>query len=246
MTRRSIALLYRRLLNALRKLRAGLTLFGENISPEVPNDLYVAHFSVYQFAAQFCVGRRVLDLGSGAGYGSDYLRKQGAGSVTSVDIDRRNVRYARRKYSSPGIAFVQGDAQNLDTSLGVFGLVIASNVLEHLHDVTPALDALQQMVEPGGRMVIAVPPIFDDASLRENEAIPYHRSNYRIEKWLEMLDARFRSVDCYRLDVRPGVAPDFGNPFPSRLKTDDFVYERIPREDLLARPTISAIFVATR
>lgn len=246
MNRQGVALLYRRLLNAARKLRAGLTLFGENISPEVPNDLFVAHFSVYAFAAQFCTGRRVLDLGSGAGYGSDFLLKKGASSVTGVDIDPRNVRYARRRYAADGLTFVHGDAEDLDASLGTFGLIIASNVLEHLHDVTPALDALRRMLEPGGRIVIAVPPIFDDASLRENEAIPYHRSNYRIERWLEMLDARFGSVACYRLDVRPGVSPDFGDPFPSRLSPGDFLYEPIPREALLARPTISAIFVASR
>lgn len=246
MNQRRIALLYRRLLNALRKLRAGLTLFGENISPEVPNDLFVAHFSVYEFAAPFAAGRRVLDLGSGAGYGSRHLLDHGASAVTGVDIDPRNVRYATRKYAAAGLTFIQGDAENLSEALGTFGLIVASNVLEHLHDVKPALNALQRMLEPGGRVIIAVPPIFDDASLRENEAIPYHRSNHRIEEWLAMLDARFRCVECYRLDVRPGINPDFGDPFPSRLEPGDFIYEPIPREALLAKPTISAIFVATR
>lgn len=246
-----------RLVNAARKLRAGLTLFGENISPEVPNDLYVAHLSIYAFAAQFAKGKRVLDLGSGAGYGSAYLLDAGAAEVTGVDIDQRNVHYASRRY--PRVKFLHGDAgvilSRIDGegssavhdggSLARLGmtridLIVASNVLEHLTDVPRVLDLCAKMTDT---LIVAVPPIVDEASLRENEAIPYHRSNFMITRWLEMLSERFTTIRAFRHAAREGVHPDFGDPFPSRLTPQDFVFEEIAQ--LTERPTITAIFVAS-
>jgi 2-polyprenyl-3-methyl-5-hydroxy-6-metoxy-1,4-benzoquinol methylase len=95
--------LFRRARNLVRKLRAGLTPFGENVSPEVPNDLFIAHLSIYAFAAPHARGGRVLDIGSGAGYGSEFLRNAGATEVIGLDLDPRNVRYANRHY--PNIEF---------------------------------------------------------------------------------------------------------------------------------------------
>jgi SAM-dependent methyltransferase len=235
--------LLRRALNLGRKIAAGLTPFGENISPEVPNDLYVAHLSIYAFAAPYARGKRVLDLGSGAGYGSRYLLDAGATHVTGIDLDPRNVRYASRRYAHPSLRFLRGDAQHLDTNmLGTFDLIVASNVLEHLTDVRPALDAAKAMLNRGGTLIIAVPPIVDEASMRANEAIPYHRSNLMISRWLELLRERFADVTPFRHDTKHGVQPDFGDPFPSRLSTEDFIFEEV--EALAEKPTITALFVA--
>jgi SAM-dependent methyltransferase len=222
-----------RLLNAARKLRAGLTLFGENISPEVPNDLFVAHLSIYAFAAPFAMGRRVLDLGCGAGYGSALLRDAGAAEVTGLDIDSRNIRYARRRDSR--ITFIEADALHVE---GSFDLIVASNVLEHL-------TAIPAVLERTETLIVAVPPIYDEASLRENEAIPYHRSNFMITRWLELLQERFDDVRPFRHTAREGVHPDFGDPFPSRLTPNDFVFEEIRASQLTERPTITALFVAS-
>jgi hypothetical protein len=39
---------------------------------------YWAHLSIYRFAVPFAQGKRVLDAGSGSGYGSSYLARHGA------------------------------------------------------------------------------------------------------------------------------------------------------------------------
>lgn len=233
------ARLARRALNLGRRAVAGLTLFGENVSPEVPNDLFVAHLSIYHFAARFARGARVLDLGCGAGYGSVYLHSAGAAIVLGLDLDPRNIRYAKRH--SRSVQFRQADAEHLPPNLGTFDLIVASNVLEHVHEVTRVLDRLQDLLAPGGRLVVAVPPIQDELSLRANEAIPYHRSNFYVSRWTEMLAARFGGVTSYRHSWREGVMPDFEDPFRSRLTPDDFLFEE---GDLMAQPTLTALFVA--
>lgn len=45
-----------RVFNAVKKLRAGLPLHGESVSPEVPNDLFQAHLAVYCFAGPLARG----------------------------------------------------------------------------------------------------------------------------------------------------------------------------------------------
>lgn len=78
-SRRPAAHLLRRGWNALLRLRSGLRLVAENVSPEIPNDLFLAHLSIYSFFSRYTAGKRVLDLGCGTGYGSDHLVAQGAG-----------------------------------------------------------------------------------------------------------------------------------------------------------------------
>lgn len=236
----SASRLIRRSANLLRKLRAGLTPFGENVSPEVPNDLFVAHLSIYAFAKRYTRMARVLDIGCGAGYGSEYLRNAGATEVIGLDLDARNIRYAKRRY--PAVEFRNADAEHLPSDLGKFDLIVASNVLEHLHDVRPTLDALRSMAR--GSLIVAVPPIIDENSMRENEAIPYHRSNHMVTQWIEMLKERFASVETYRHVPREGTDPDFSNPFASRLTPDDFSFEQVTAAELPTKPTLTALFVA--
>jgi len=64
--------------NAWRRLRHGLPARAGPVSPEVANDLFLAHLAVYDFAARLAPGRRVLDLGCGTGYGSAHLLAAGA------------------------------------------------------------------------------------------------------------------------------------------------------------------------
>lgn len=233
---------FRRALNLVRKIASGLTPFGENVSPEVPNDLFVAHLSIYAFASQYAAGARVLDLGCGAGYGSEYLRQAGASVMVGVDVDPRNIRYASRHY--PLARFRAADAGDLPSTLGSFDLIVASNVLEHLDRVEPALDTMRGMLAPHrGRLVIAVPPIVDDESLKANEAIPYHRSNHMVSRWIELLSARFTEVQAYRHFWRTGIQPDFTDPFRSRLAPGDFFFEEVSAPELLTTPTLTAMFV---
>jgi len=233
----------RRALNLIRKVASGLTPFGENVSPEVPNDLFVAHLSIYAFAAQYAAGARVLDLGCGAGYGSEFLRKAGASVVIGIDVDPRNIRYATRHY--PAARFREADAGNLPSNLGSFDLIVASNVLEHLENVEPALDTMRDMLAPSrGRLIIAVPPIVDDESFQANEAIPYHRSNHMVSRWIELLGARFAEVEAYRHFWRAGIQPDFTDPFRSRLVPEDFFFEKVSAPELMTIPTLTALFTA--
>lgn len=235
---------------------AGLRLHAENVSPDCPNDLFRAHEAIYVFAGRFLGEGRVLDLGCGTGYGSARLARAASAEVVGIDLDSRNIRFARRRFEGPvppGPRFIVGDAESLPDGLGRFGLIVASNVLEHLADVDRALDGLARRLEPVGILVAVVPPITDAASLAENERNPYHRSNLRVEEWHRRLEERFDEVSTYRqlppVDAEgeaAGRSLDFTDPFPSHHAAGDFRFDEVSPDRLGSEPTLGAVFVCRK
>jgi SAM-dependent methyltransferase len=233
----------RRLLNAARKVRAGLRLRGESISPEVLNDLYQAHRSIYLFAGRFVEGERVLDLGCGSGYGTRLLKEHGAREVVGLDLEPRSIRYARRRFGREGIEFRVGDAESPPHDLGRLDFVVASNVLEHLRWPERAVEQIGGLLSPHGRLLVAVPPIVDDQGLAVHEAIPYHRSNLLIDQWQELLACCFRNLEAVRHLPPEGVHLDFADPFPSRVDAADFRFLPCSPADLSGSETLTAVFL---
>src|SRR5512142_1405657 len=83
---------------------------GERVIPgQVDADLLNEHLARYAFAARLARGKRVLDAGCGAGYGSAELAKT-AISVLGVDQSADAVEFARENYRLPNLRFVQASA----------------------------------------------------------------------------------------------------------------------------------------
>ena len=81
---------------------------GERLIPgEVDVDLLNEHMARYHFAVRLARGKRVLDAGCGAGYGSAELADV-AESVTGIDIAPEAVEYARAHYALPNLALRAG------------------------------------------------------------------------------------------------------------------------------------------
>jgi len=80
---------------------------GERVIPgEVDIDLMNEHLARYTFAARLARGKRVLDAGCGAGYGSAELA-QAAHDVVGIDCAIEAVNFARANYRLPNLQFEQ-------------------------------------------------------------------------------------------------------------------------------------------
>src|ERR1035438_10067223 len=113
---------------------------GERLIPgEVDVDLLNEHVARYTFASRLARGKRVLDGGCGAGYGSAELDRT-ALTVVGADLAPEAVEFARAHYQSPNLSFEQASCVSLPYDASSFDLVVAFEVIEHLQDWRAFLD----------------------------------------------------------------------------------------------------------
>ena len=123
---------------------------GERLVPgEVDVDLLNEHLARYAFAARLSRGKRVLDAGCGAGYGSAELAAS-AVSVVGVDVAPEAVAFATAHYQLPNLRFELASCTALPHSPGSFDLVAAFEVIEHLADWRGFLAEARRVLSPNG------------------------------------------------------------------------------------------------
>jgi len=140
-----------------------LNFTGERIVPEAENceplfalKMYQEHIARYLFAAQACQGKRVLDAGSGVGYGSNLLARLGAASVTAFDISEDAVRHAREHYAHPKAQFFVASAEEATFSRR-FDVIVCFELIEHVNRQSRTLERLAEALEDDGLLIISTP-----------------------------------------------------------------------------------------
>lgn len=119
--------------------------------------IYIMHTASYAFAQKFCVGKVVLDLGSGSGYGAARIGKVAA-RVEGVDVDDGAVEFARQRYSSENVSFSRIEAgKALPFPDASFDTVLSFQVIEHVQDDDGYLMEAHRVLKPGGVMVVVTP-----------------------------------------------------------------------------------------
>src|SRR5262249_18901667 len=151
---------------------------GERATPDVANWGFYAHLSIYHFASRFAAGARVLDAGSGTGYGSRYLLDRGARSVLGLDLSEKAVRFAAERFGAPGLEYRAADLCRPEVEIDrPLDVVFSSNAMEHVADPDAALDFFRRNLGPRGVFVLGVPAIVNAGLLEANLHNPYHITN---------------------------------------------------------------------
>jgi SAM-dependent methyltransferase len=158
---------------------------GERVIPELQRGelVYAEHLVRYRVAAQFAKGRRVLDAGSGEGYGTAMLAAAGASSTVGIDIDEESVGHARERY---GPVFERADAADLPFDHASFDLVVCFETIEHLHDDAGALREFRRVLADDGLLIISTPN--REEYLVENE---FHTREYSPTEFDALLAEHF-------------------------------------------------------
>jgi len=111
-------------------------------------------------------GKKILELGAGAGMQTQILVKEGRNEVVAVEINPGAVeklkRYVDRVYpldlNDPKWTSALADE-------GKFDVVIACDVLEHLYDPWTAIGEMKKLLSEDGEIIICLPHIGNSAIL---------------------------------------------------------------------------------
>jgi GT2 family glycosyltransferase/SAM-dependent methyltransferase/glycosyltransferase involved in cell wall biosynthesis len=192
---------------------------GERCVPWAPDvQVVYEHFHRYLWAARIVTGRRVLDLGSGEGFGAAILA-QSAAHVVGVDVDERTIEHSRLNYAAADIEFQRGSALDLSAfAEGSFGAVVAFEIIEHVREQEQVLAEVARVLSEDGILVISTPDrrLYSEASEQRN---PFHERELGLEEFRELLGGHFPHVAAWgqrtitgshlhALDADASQAPD--------------------------------------
>jgi len=158
------------------RLHAGDALFAVDLA---------RHEAAYELArARLPAAGRVLDLGCGSGYGAASLARSHARVVA---LDRVPPDPASR---AAGPCFVRADLAAVPLAPRSFALVVSFQVIEHLENPGPYLDALASLLVPGGSALVTTPNL-----AMSDRVNPYHVHEYEAGELARLLATRFAEVE---------------------------------------------------
>lgn len=163
-----------------------LALTGERTVPGIPAENYWfrRHEVAYAHIVGRCAGRRVLEAGSGEGYGAAMLAESGA-QVICVDYDETAVAHTRRCY--PQVEIVQGNLIDLPLPDASVDVVVNFQVIEHLWDQPAFLIECARVLRPGGELLISTPNRITFTPGRDTPLNPFHTRELNATELTELL-----------------------------------------------------------
>lgn len=170
------------------------------------------HIARYHFAREYCRDKRVLDVATGTGYGADILRNYGAREVVAVDRNRDALEYARQRYGSTRLRWVDGDAYALPFE-PEFDVVVSFETIEHLKHPERFAAECRRVLKPNGLYIVSTPL---------NTGGPFvsvhHELEFNPAEFTSLLKEHFSSVEMFgqRRELLPRLSP-LGN-IPSKYR----------------------------
>ncbi len=168
--------------------------------------IYLLHTASYEFAASYCEGKQVLDLGCGSGYGAAEIAAIAAG-VHAVDISSEAIAFACANYPASNLEF---STIIPDTALpfedGSFDVVLSFQVIEHVNDHDQYLAEAARVLTAGGVLVLITPD-------RKNRLFPgqkpwnrWHLREYSNRQLSELTAKYFKLESSLEMGARKDVA----------------------------------------
>jgi 2-polyprenyl-3-methyl-5-hydroxy-6-metoxy-1,4-benzoquinol methylase len=117
---------------------------------------HLTHIISYKFALDFAKNKNVLDFGCGTGYGSKILSEK-ALSVTGTDISNETINYAKKKYKSENLNFINIEELNKKKYHQKFDLITSFQVIEHVENEFKYIEKILQLLEPTGYFILTTP-----------------------------------------------------------------------------------------
>lgn len=162
-------------------------------------DHHADHLSRYLYAAPLVAGRRVLDAGTGPGYGAALLKDAGASHVQAVDIDPATIDRARGRYGVEGLEFIVDDCQELRKVRASVEVVCSFENIEHLPEPEKFLAAAVRLLDREGVLLCSTPDRAGPMSRWVNgkPENPFHFTEWYLDEFQRLLSKYFRDIEIH-------------------------------------------------
>jgi SAM-dependent methyltransferase len=177
-----------------------LELTGERTLPDIPEENYWfrRHLAVYEWVAERCAGKRVVDMACGEGYGSALLA-QSAAQVIGVDANPEAFEHARLRYPAPNLRFERALVEQFADGAPYDAIVFLQTV-EHVSEPEALLARFASVLAPGGVAYVTTPnrlTLAPPGSERSDN--PWHVREYAPEEFEALVRPAFGSVELLGL-----------------------------------------------
>ncbi len=129
---------------------------AERLETHIFNFTAVEHLHRYAMAKKLCVGKQVLDIASGEGYGSNLLA-QVAAKVTGVDIDETAIKKSKEIYKSANLNFKVGSCSAIPLENKSIDVVVSFETIEHHDQHEEMLVEIKRILKEDGLLIISTP-----------------------------------------------------------------------------------------
>jgi ubiquinone/menaquinone biosynthesis C-methylase UbiE len=159
-------------------------------------DLYqVEHKQRYEWALDYCQGKRVLDVACGTAYGSTILAQSGAAHVVGVDISIEAI--ASNGKRPERLALANGDASRLPFDDDSFEVVVSFETIEHLVNPELLLIEISRVLKRGGVCICSSPNRDFLPTSGVKEVNPFHPSEMSYAEFDQLFGKYFDIFDRF-------------------------------------------------
>ncbi|MGA7239603.1 MAG: methyltransferase domain-containing protein, partial [Bryobacteraceae bacterium] len=173
-------------------------------------------------------GKRALDAGCGAGYGSAELARA-AQSVVGIDCAADAIEFASANYRAPNLTFEQASCGALPYADSSFDLIVAFEVIEHLPDWRQFLQEARRALAPNGQFIVSTPnKLYYGESRGAEGENPFHVHEFEFAEFRDELRNVFPHVSLFLENHVEGVTfrpHEAGNTAEVRVDPGDAVPE---------------------
>ncbi|MBS1680680.1 MAG: class I SAM-dependent methyltransferase [Bacteroidetes bacterium] len=163
---------------------------GERLETFVFSETTFEHLHRYALAIQLAVGKVVLDIASGEGYGSNLLSDV-ASNVIGVDVSEEVIENAKKKYRKANLDFVVGSADHIPIPDKSIDVVVSFETIEHHDKHDEMLFEIKRVLKDKGLMIMSSPNKlnYTDRSAYKN---PFHVQELYENEFKALINKNFR------------------------------------------------------
>ncbi len=159
--------------------------------------MFLRHLRAYEYVKDFVVDKNVLEIGCGSGYGSKFL-SQFAKSITTVDIDKDSLDYAKNNNTNNNIEYINANILNgISKDDQTFDIAISFQVIEHIdkNDSEKYLNEIKRLLKPGSLIIITTPNRKFRLYPCQKPKNKFHKIEYTPKQLYKLLNKHYREVN---------------------------------------------------